>query len=330
MGTGLQDRRAPLEPLRIRGLSIDPPLVLAPLSGYTDTAFRVLCRRHGAGMVWTELISAYGVVYRNRKSLAMLCIREEERPIAIQLFGSDPEVMTRAARIAAERRPDAIDINMGCTVPKVTKTGAGAALLRDPARAQRIAASVAKAVDVPVTVKIRSGWDSGSINLVEIAGRCEDAGAAAVVLHARTAAQKMRGKADWSRIAELKESLGIPVIGNGDATSIADARRMIEQTGCDAVMIGRAALRDPGLFEAESKRREADFKGIEERVALALEHLRLAREYIQSESARHLRGHLMYMVSDFPGAKELRRKISKTETIGQAEELLASAAQEQG
>ncbi|MGI6557471.1 MAG: tRNA dihydrouridine synthase DusB [Limnochordia bacterium] len=233
----------------IGGVPLRGPVVLAPMAGITNSPFRQLAVEWGAGLVYTEMVSAKGLMHGNARTKDLLSFSEAERPIACQLFGSEPETMAKAAAIiAADYGPDLIDINMGCPTPKIVRNGDGAALLRKPSLAFEVIQAVVEAVGVPVTVKIRSGWDSDSINAVEIALLAEKAGAAAITLHGRTRDQFYSGEADWEVIRSVKEALTIPVIGNGDVKSPLDVQAMFQATGCDLVMIGRGSLGNPWIF----------------------------------------------------------------------------------
>ena len=236
---------------KIGNVSIDNRVVLAPMSGVCNSAFRKIIKEMGAGLLYAEMVSDKALVYDNKKSHDMLYMTKEERPITQQIFGSDKESFVCAAKIVeSEMKPDIIDINMGCPVPKVAKRAqAGAALLKDPDKVYDIVKSVVNAVNVPVTVKIRSGWDSESINASIIAKKIEEAGASAICVHPRTRAQGYSGHANWNIIKEVKESVSIPVIGNGDILSAEDAKKMLDETGCDAVMIGRGTLGNPYLIK---------------------------------------------------------------------------------
>ena len=223
--------------------------LLAPLAGITNLPFRLIARQYGCPLCFTEMISANGLVRETAKTIEYLMTSPEDKPLGVQLFGADPVIMARAAGFVAGHTPDFIDINMGCPVRKVVKTGSGAMLLKDPQLAGRIIAAVVKAVNIPVTVKIRSGWTAASINAAEIAKIAENSGASAIIVHGRTADQGFSGHADWSVIAGVKKAVRIPVIGNGDIWQATDAARMREQTGCDAVMVGRGALGNPWIFQ---------------------------------------------------------------------------------
>ena len=236
---------------KIGNIKMKNEVILSPMAGVCNSAFRRIIKEMGCGLLYAEMVSDKALVYNNEKTKEMLYMTEEERPIAQQIFGSDKKSFVEAAKmVIKEMSPDIIDINMGCPVPKVAlRAQAGAALLKDPEKVYEIVKSVVEAVDVPVTVKIRSGWDHNSINAVEIAKVCEKAGASAITVHPRTRSQGYQGLADWSIIKKVKESVNIPVIGNGDIVSAKDAKKMIDQTGCDAVMIGRGVLGNPFLIK---------------------------------------------------------------------------------
>ena len=264
--------------MRIGHLTINRGLLLAPMEDVTDLPFRRICRRLGADLVYSEFTSADGLVRGAAACLAKIRVADDERPVGIQLFGSEPGAMAEAARVAEAARPDLIDINLGCPVCTITDKGAGASLLRDVDKMERIAVAVVRATALPVTAKTRLGWDAKSIRIVEVARRLEGAGILALTLHARTRVQGRTGKADWPWIGEVKRAVGIPVIGNGDVLTPADVGRMFDETGCDAVMIGRGALANPWLFR-EAKHCLAlgtvpPPPPLEERIAICLEHLR--------------------------------------------------------
>lgn len=235
--------------MRIGSVLIPGKLVLAPMAGVTDRAFRQICREQGAALTVTEMVSAKALTYGDKKTPKLLGLSENEHPAAVQIFGHEPETMAEGAKIAhAISGCDIIDINMGCPAPKIAGNGDGSALMRDPALAASIIQAVSRAVDVPVTVKIRKGWDEKSVNCVELAKRAEQAGAAAIAVHGRTRAQQYSGTADWDAIAAVKQAVSIPVIANGDVAEPQDAVRILKHTGADGVMIGRGALGDPWIF----------------------------------------------------------------------------------
>jgi len=291
--------------LSIGQLSFDSPFVLAPLAGYTDLPFRLLCRRFGAGYCVSEMISCHGLVYRQANTLKMLASIAEERPVAFQLFGSDPEVMADAAEILESYNPDMLDVNMGCPVRKVTKKGAGAALMTDPQLAQSILSKIVSRVSLPVTVKIRSGKDSQSIIAGEFAKMLEDTGASAVTIHARTWSQGFSGYINPEVITQVKKAVTIPVIGNGDVLSCSQGRQMMTETGCDGVMIGRGALGNPWVFQ-ESGRPE----DVREIMIGAKAHLDLIEAFLPTERILgYIKNHMCRYFKGLPGSSALRQNI---------------------
>ena len=306
--------------MKIGAVTLDNPFILAPLDGYTDLAFRLLCREMGAGLSVSEMISCHGLVYGQRKTLSMMQTVPEERPFAVQLFGNDPEIMARAATIVSSHPVDIIDINMGCPVRKVIKKGSGAALMRNWKRAETIIRSVINNTDLPVTVKFRSGWDESSINAPEFAAMAEAAGAAAVTVHARTWAQMFSGRADRSIIARVKEAVSIPLIGNGDIISHADGLAMMEETGCDGVMIGRAALGNPWVFQAAGLPATLD-----SRLPVLQRHMELAGYYLDTNRLLfRIKNHACRYLNGLPGAVKIRQQISECATLQDIKYLLAT------
>lgn len=324
--------------MKIGNLDIWPNVVLAPMAGITAHPFRVLCKRHGAGLVVTELISSHAIHYKNQKTFGMFDWTDDERPVFCQLFGGDPDTMAEAARVVAEQGCDGVDINMGCWVPKVAKTGAGAALLKDLCQAEAVVKAVVDAVpELPVTVKVRSGWDSRDVTAIRFAKAAANVGVKAVTVHARFASQGFTGEADWSVIGQVKETLtsagfaDVPLIGNGDIETPQDARRMLQETGCDAVMIGRAAMGNPwllgriGLFLETGAL--APEPTLEERIDVARTHARL-QVGVQGEfiGCKELRGLLGHYFKGVHGAPRIRQALVKVTTLAEIEDLLDDAA----
>jgi tRNA-dihydrouridine synthase B len=316
-----------VRPLIIGSHRIWPPLVLAPMAGATDSVLRLLCKRQQAGLVCTELTSSHGLYQRNPRSQEFLRWTDEERPVSAQIFGAEPEVMRIAAEIVAEAGADIIDINMGCWVPKVAKTGAGAGLLRDLKRAALVMEAVVNAVRIPVTVKTRVGWDGYASGAVELARVAEQCGVRAVTIHGRTAMQGFSGSADWEPIARTREAIAIPVIGNGDVRAPEDAARMLRETGCAAVMIGRAALGNPWIFREMAgyllHRQRVPPPDAAERLEMAWQHAcLLARGDGSREPEADAplpscsRSQLPHYFHGLPGASQARARLGQISRLG--------------
>lgn len=313
--------------LYIGNVKVEGNLFLGPMAGVTDLPFRVLCKEQGAALVFTEMVSAKGILYNNKNTDSLLEIAEEERPAALQLFGSDPDIIADMAKRIEGRNFDILDINMGCPVPKVVKNGEGSALMKEPALVGRIVNRVSKAINKPVTVKIRSGFSPDSINAVEIARIAEDNGAAAVTVHGRTREQYYKGKANWDIICQVKEAISIPVIGSGDVQTAMDARRILEQTGCDGIMIARGARGNPWVFsqinEFLNNGTTMPIPDIDEVKRTILRHAKLS---IQSKGEytgiREMRKHIAWYTAGYPQSAKLRYKANEIDSIGDLEMLL--------
>ncbi len=264
--------------MQIKSLHLESPLILAPLAGYTDLAFRLLCRQFGAGLCYTEMISCHGLVYQKEKTQLLTRTVPEERPVALQLFGADPIIMGEAAALVSDMPVDIIDINMGCPVRKVTKKGAGAALMKDAYLAATIISEVCNNTNLPVTVKIRTGWNHDSIVAPDFAKMAEDNGASAIAVHGRTWSQGFVGQVDWQTIARVKKNVAIPVIGNGDVNTYQEALQFMDNTGCEGIMIGRAALGNPWVFSPEGIP-----TSLAKRMAGLKRHVELIQEFSNTE-----------------------------------------------
>ena len=291
------------------------PLVLAPMAGITDFPFRMICKELGAGLVFSEMVSVEALIRDHKRTHGMLHTHPAERPVVFQIFGSKPASMAEAAHIVSQGEVDCIDINMGCPVPKILKSGAGSALLRDLGLAKEIMSAAAGASKVPVTVKIRLGWDSRNIVAVDLAQAAEALGIAAVTVHGRTKVQGFSGHADWSMIKEVKGSIGIPVIGNGDVRSAQDAKRMMDETGCDGVMIGRAVQGYPWLFHEAKQFLQTGLvpapPSLEERRAVMLRHANdMVKLLGENIGVREMRKHLCWYAKGLPGGAEFRTSIN--------------------
>lgn len=307
--------------------------LLAPMAGVTDRAFRELCMGFGAAYCVSEMASAKALTMNDKKTAELLGIFPSEQPIAIQIFGYDPATMAEGAKIAAQYGPAAIDINMGCPAPKIANNHSGSALMKDPALCGRIVEAVVKAVDLPVTVKIRKGWDAGSVNAVEVAKICEAAGAQMIAVHGRTREQMYAPPADWNIIAAVKQAVKVPVVGNGDIDSAAAAMRMLEQTGCDLVMVGRGALGNPWLFREINAQfdleRPVSPPGLYERLSVMNRHIvRLCEYKGEHIGMREARKHTAWYMRGLRGAARLRVMCGELRTLDDMKRLTQAVIEE--
>ena len=313
--------------LTIGNVTLENNLILAPMAGVTDLPFRLLCKEQGAGLLCTEMISAKAIHFKNKNTKSLMRILPEERPVSLQLFGSEPDLMAEIAAQLEDEPFDILDINMGCPVPKVVNKHEGSALMKNPKLVGEIVSKMASAIKKPLTVKIRKGFTEGSVNAVEIAKIIAASGAAAIAVHGRTRAQYYAGKADWDIIRQVKEAVSIPVIGNGDVNSPESAKRLIEETGCDGIMIGRAArgihwvfgrinrFLDTGVKEEES--------GVQEVKEMILKHARLQIEYKgEYTGMREMRKHVAWYTAGMPHSASVRRQVNEVETYEQLEKLV--------
>lgn len=313
--------------MKIGSVRLDNPVIAAPMAGVTDRAFRIIARETGCGLVCTEMVSDQALLYGNPKTCGLLDISGETGPISMQIFGSNAAYMAAAAAIVESRGAWLIDINMGCPTPKIVKNGEGSALMKEPDRAAEIVKAVVERVQAPVTVKMRKGWDESSVNAVELARLVVDAGAAAVTVHGRTRSQFYAGKADWEIIAAVKRAVDVPVIGNGDIRTPQDALSMMEQTGCDGVMIGRAALGNPWVLSQTVRYLETGelLPGptIQERVKKALKHFELLIK-IKGETVAvwEIRKHAAWYMKGLRGAARLREHVNKANSVEEIKNIL--------
>lgn len=315
-----------METLTIGNVTLENNLILAPMAGVCDLPFRLLCKEQGAGLLCMEMVSAKGIYYKNKNTESLLAIEERERPVSLQLFGAEPKIISEMAKRIEERPFDILDINMGCPVPKVVNNGEGSALMKQPKLAGQIISATVKAIQKPVTVKIRKGFDEEHVNAVEIAKIAEESGAAAVAVHGRTREQYYAGKADWDIIRRVKEAVSIPVIGNGDILTARDVICMKEQTNCDGFMIGRGAQGNPWIFRqilhTLETGEELPKPSLEEVSQMILRHARdLTAQKGELTGMREMRKHAAWYTSGYKNSAKLRGKINEMETYEQLEEL---------
>ncbi|MBR4015980.1 MAG: tRNA dihydrouridine synthase DusB [Anaerotignum sp.] len=321
--------------MKIGNVELDNPVFLAPMAGVTDLPFRLLCKEMGCGLVYSEMVSAKGILYDNKNTTELLQVAAEERPAAIQLFGSDPEILGAMGKKIESYPIDIIDVNMGCPAPKIVKNGEGSALTKTPELVGKIVKALVESQSKPVTIKFRKGFDDAHVNAVEIAQIAEENGAAAVAVHGRTREQYYSGKADWEIIRHVKQAVHIPVIGNGDVFTPQDAKELMEFTGCDAIMIGRGAQGNPWIFKRTIHYLQTGEllpePTAEERVEKALRHAQMLMEYKgEYIGIREMRKHMAWYMKGLPGAAELRGRLNVTEKMADMEALLRGYLKKQG
>lgn len=319
--------------MEIKNVTTQNNVFLAPMAGVTDLPFRILCKKQNCGMVYTEMVSAKGLLYDNEKTGTLLEVDKREHPVAAQLFGSDPEILAEMAKRVEQTSVDIIDINMGCPALKITRNGEGSALMKTPEKIGEIVYKVSRAIQKPLTIKIRKGFDENSINAPLIARIAEEAGADAIAVHGRTREQFYSGKADWDVIKQVKQAVSIPVIGNGDIFVPEDAKKMIEETGCHGVMIGRGAQGNPWIFSRTVHYLETGEllpePTIEKRIATAIEHAKMILQYKGDYiGIRQMRSHLAWYIKGLSRAAEMRGKINKIDDYEELKRVLWKYARE--
>ena len=316
-----------MKQLKIGNVTLPNRYILGPMAGVTDLPFRVLCKEQGAGLLCMEMVSAKAILYNNKNTESLLEIHPDEQPVSLQFFGSDPKIMSEMAKRVEERPFDIMDINMGCPVPKIVNNHEGSALMKDPAQAEKVLTAMVKAVKKPITVKFRKGFNDQSINAVEFAKMAESCGVAAVAVHGRTREQYYSGKADWDIIRQVKEAVKIPVIGNGDVFTPEDAKRMLEETGCDGIMVGRGAKGNPWIFKRITHYLETGelLPGptLMEVRDMILRHGKMLTEYKGEMTAmREMRSHMAWYTKGMRNSAALRCEINQVETLEGLAELL--------
>lgn len=313
--------------LKIGNVTIPGILALGPMAGVTDTVYRQLCKEQGCSLLYSEMVSAKAILYKNKNTTPLLAASESERPLAVQLFGSEPDIMAEIASQIESGPYDIIDVNMGCPVPKIVNNGEGSALMKNPKLAGEIISAMAKKCTKPITIKIRKGFNDSSINAVEMAKIAEANGASAIAVHGRTREQYYSGQADWDIIRQVKEAVKIPVIGNGDITSPETAQSMLEETGCDGIMIGRAARGNPWIFKRVSHYLETGeilpLPSTDEVLDMILRHAKMLIDFKgEYTGIREMRTHICFYVSGMRHANDIRRRINTIEHYEELEDLL--------